>query len=97
MTYPQEIHINPTYANVYLAQTAKFTCYASGYNVSYQWKIGSGSFPSKVTGVNSKILAIPNVRLFDENTYSCVAKNKGGHAQSEVARLTVIGMHNDYA
>ena len=94
--YPQQLHINPTFANVYLAQTAKFTCFASGYNVSYQWTIGSGSFRSKVTGINSKILVIPNVGLFDENTYSCVASNEGGYALSEIARLTVIGMHDNY-
>ena len=92
--YPQQLHIIPATANVYLAQTAKFICFANGYNANYQWEIGSGSFHSKVTGINSNILVIPDVELSDENTYTCSASNEGGHLQSKVARLTVIGMHD---
>ena len=91
--HPQQLHINPTFANVYLAQTAKFTCFVSGYNVSYQWKIEAGSFHSKVTGINSNILVIPDVELSDENIYTCSASNEGGRVQSKGARLTVIGMY----
>ena len=92
--YPQQLHINPTFANVYLAQTATFICFASGYNVSYQWTIGSGSFHRKVTGINSNMLVIPDVELSDENTYTCSASNEGGQSESKVAWLTVTGMHD---
>ena len=95
--YPQQLHINPTFGNAYLAQTAKFTCFATGFNISYQWIIGSGSFHSKVTDINSKILVIPNIGLFDENTYICAASNEGGRVESKVAQLTVLGMHDYYS
>jgi len=59
--------------------------------VSYEWTIGSGSFPSKVTGINTNILVIPDVRSSDDNTYTCVASNEGGNVSSNTARLTVTG------
>ena len=68
---------------------------ATGYNVSYQWTIGSGSFPSKVTSINSNTLVIPNVRSSDDNTYTCVASNQGGSVSSNAAKLTVTGMTNN--
>ena len=64
------------------------------YNISYQWIIGSGSFPSKVTGINNNTLVIPSVELSDDNTYSCVASNEAGGVSSEVAELTVLGMQD---
>ena len=84
--------IHPTPQHVNLTQTAIFTCNATGYNVSYEWTIGSGSFPSKVIGINSDTLVIPDVRSFDDNTYTCVASNEGGNASSNATTLTVIGM-----
>ena len=82
---------HPSSQSVDLTQTAIFTCNATGYNVSYQWTIGTGSFPNKVTGINSNILVIPNVRSSDNNTYTCVASNEGGNVSSNVAQLTVTG------
>ena len=82
----------PTPQDVDLTQTAIFTCNATGYNVSYQWTIGSGSFPSKVTGINSNKLIIPDVRSSDDNTYICVASNKEGNVSSNATKLTVTGM-----
>ena len=79
-------------ASVDLTQTATFTCSATGYNVSYKWTIGSGSFPSKMTGINTNTLVIPDVRSSDDNTYTCVASNEGGSVSSNGARLTVTGM-----
>ena len=81
----------PSSQNVNLTQTATFICSATGYNVSYQWTIGSGSFPNKVTGINSNTLVIPNVRSFDDNTYTCVVSNRGGTRRNG-GRLTVTGM-----
>jgi len=86
------ITTHPSPKSVDLTQTATFTCSATGYNVSYQWIIGSGSFPDKVTGINSNILVIPDVRSSDDNTYTCVASNEGGSVSSNAAQLTVTGM-----
>ena len=68
-----------------------FTCNATGYNVSYQWRIGSGSFSSKVRGTNSNTLIIPDVTSFDENEYICVVSNEAGSVLSRTANLTVTG------
>ena len=85
---------HPISQQVDLAQIATFTCNAIGGNVNYQWRIGSGSFPIKVTGINSNTLVIPDVRSSDDNTYTCVASNEGGNVSSNATRLTVTG--NDY-
>ena len=85
------IATHPSSQSVDLTQAATFTCNATGYNVSYQWTIGSGSFPNKVTGINSNTLVIPNVRSSDNNTYACVASNEGGSVSSNAAQLTVTG------
>ena len=90
-TYPVFV-IHPTPQHVNLTQTAIFTCNATGYNVSYQWTIASGSFPNKVIGINSDTLVIPDVRSSDDNTYTCVASNEGGNASSNATKLTVTGM-----
>ena len=82
----------PSSQNVCLRQTATFTCSATGYNVKYQWTIGSGSFSSKVTGINTNILVIPDVRSSDDNTYSCTISNDGGSVTSNPVQLTVSGM-----
>ena len=82
---------HPLSQSVDLTQTATFTCNATGYDVSYQWTIGSGSFPNKVTDINSNILVIPNVRSSDDNTYTCVTSNEGGNISSNAAHLTVTG------
>ena len=75
-----------------LAENISLQCTAIGYEVtSYMWIIGSGSFPNKVTGINSNTLVIPNVRSSDDNTYTCVASNVGGSGNN-TTRLTVTGM-----
>ena len=82
---------HPSSQSVNLTQTATFTCNATGYNVSYQWTIGSGLFPYKVTDINSNTLVIPDVRSSDNNTYTCVTSNEGGSVSSNAAQLTVTG------
>ena len=85
----------PSPQSVNLTQTATFTCFATGYDVQYEWTIGSGSFPSKVTGINTNTLVIPDVRSSDDNTYGCVVSNEGGSrgaGSQAVVRLTVTGM-----
>ena len=82
---------HPSSKYIYPTQTATFTCNASGYNISYQWRIGSGSFPNKVMGIQSNTLVIPDVRSSDENTYMCIASNEAGSVSSRTANLTLTG------
>ena len=84
--------IPPSTQIVELTQTATFTCSATGHNVSYKWTIGSGSFPSKVTGINTNTLVIPDVRSTDVNNYCCTISNDGGSVTSDPIQLTVTGM-----
>ena len=84
--------IQPSSLSVDLLQTAIFTCSATGYNMKYQWTIGIGSFPSKVTGINTNTLVIPDVRSSDDNIYTCTISNDGGSVTSNPAKLTVTGM-----
>ena len=87
-----EITIHPLSQTVNLTQTAVFKCSATGFNVSYQWTIGSGSFPNKVTGINSDNLVIPDVRSSDVNGYTCVISTNGHTVSANAAQLTVAGM-----
>jgi len=88
-----EFVTRPSPQSVDLTQIATFTCSVTGYNVQYEWRIGSGSFPGKVTGINTNTLVIPDVRSSDGNTYSCIVLNEAGSrgGRSSV-RLTVTGM-----
>ena len=74
-----------------ISQTATFKCNAAGYNISYYWTIGSGSFPSKVIGINSNTLIIPHLRSSDDNLYTCEASNLGGQVNRS-KQLTVTGI-----
>ena len=50
---------------------------------------------SKVTGINTNTLVIPDVRSSDDNTYNCVVSNEGGSrgiSSRGAVRLTVTGM-----
>ena len=84
--------MHPLPQTINLTQSATFMCSAIGYHIQYKWIIGSGSFSSKVTGINTNTLVIPDVRSCDDNTYICVASNEGGNASSNGAKLTVTGM-----
>ena len=77
--------------NLDISQTAMFKCNAAGYNISYYWTIGSGSFPSKVTGMNSNTLIIPHLRSSDDNLYTCEASNIGGQVNRS-KQLIVTGI-----
>ena len=83
---------HPSPKNVELTQCAKMTCSTTSYAVCYQWTIESGSFSSKVTGINSDTLVIPDVRTSDDNIYTCTISNDGGSVTSNPAKLTVTGM-----
>ena len=81
--------MNPV--TVDLEGNATLTCKATGENISYKWTIGSGSFPTNVTGVNTTTLVILNVSSSADNTYTCEASNEGGSDSSDV-KLTITGM-----
>ena len=87
--------LEPFSQSLYLSQTATFTCFATGHEVKYQWTIGSGSFPSKVTGIHHTTLVIPNITLSDTNYYTCVAINEGGNISSSTTRLIVLGSYDN--
>ena len=80
--------------NVELTETTTLGCFALGYNISYQWIIGSGSFPSKITGIYSSTLVIPDVRSSDENTYTCMATTYKGCVSSNDTQLMVTGTYD---
>ena len=93
----------PSPQEVDLTQKATFMCSATGDDVKYEWTIGSGSFPAKVTGIYTNTLVIPDVRSSDDNTYLCSISNDGGSVSSDPVQLTVTGMnvllyilHNQY-
>ena len=77
---------------VSLTETASITCSASEYNVSYQWIIESGSFPSKATGIYNNTLVIPNITSSDENTYTCKVTTQEGCVSSSTTQLITKGM-----
>jgi len=82
----------PSSQGVDLTKTATFTFTATGDSVNYDWKIGLGSFPSKVTGINTNTLVITDVRSSDDNTYCCAISNAKGSVTSEPVQVTVTGI-----
>ena len=84
--------LEPFSQSAYLSQTVIFNCFATGHEVKYQWIIGSGSFPSKVIGINSSTLVIPDVKLSDVNYYTCAASNERGNVSSSANKLNILGM-----
>jgi len=94
---PPKMGMPPISESAELTQTAIFTCSATGYNVSYHWTTGSGSFPSNANGINTNTLRITSVRSSNDDTYTCVASNEGGIISSHPARLTVTGMTKNNA
>ena len=81
----------PVSQHVNLTQNAVFICNATGYKVSYNWTIGTGSFPNKVIDITNNVLVIPDVRSSDENQYCCIYSNVKCVKQICV-NLTVKGM-----
>jgi len=49
-----------------------------------------------VSGANSNMLRITNIAESDEGVYKCVASNKGGQVESDVATVTVYGEYVCY-
>jgi len=90
-TPPQANCVHPLTKDVSLTETVRLECSATGRNVQYQWKLKSGSFPSKVTGINTNTLVIPDVRSSDNNRYSCVASNEGGSIFAAIIQFRITG------
>ena len=75
--------------HVDLGQDVMLTCNATGGNIKYKWKNGSGSFDDY--GVTDRTMVITDVKLSDNSTYTCMASNEGGNVTSNVT-LIVNGM-----
>jgi len=84
--------MQPISQSVNLLESVSFTCNAAGYNVTYEWTANQHSIPSKVIGMHTDTLVIPNVISSDSQRYRCVARNKGGTVSSQPFGLTVTGM-----
>ena len=84
--------MNPKVVHVDLEENVTLTCNATGDNIKYEWKNGSGSFDDgKVSGVNTNSLVITRIRLSDNSTYICMASNKRENVSSNIT-LIVTGM-----
>ena len=62
-------------------------CNARGTNIVYQW-MKDGVL---ISAADSNVLEITNITESQEGVYKCVASNKGGMIQSNLATLTVYG------
>ena len=94
---------DPTSVVVFEATMATLSCEAYSSNISgiiYEWKRVNGGL---VNGVNSLTLTIPSVTQDDEDEYYCTASygvyvNGTSYvAESERARITVIGKHRTHS
>ena len=88
--------IQPQSLSVDLLQTARLTCSATDHKARYQWTMESGSFPTKVTGISTNTLVIPDVRSSDDNTYFCAIIDDKTNVTSNPAKLTVTGTNIQY-
>ena len=63
-------------------------------NFIYQWrKRDSSSLPDKVSGVNERVLTIPNANESDSGLYYCTVTNEWDRSlESADVLLTVFGM-----
>ena len=56
----------------------------------YQWTKNDILIPD----ATSRMLRITNITESDEGVYKCVASNKGGKDESDVATITVYGEYS---
>ena len=92
------VEVVPEYSEIGRGKTAIFTAMANGISTTensfkYQWrKRDSNSLPSKVLGVNERILTIPNVNASDGGQYYCNVTNEwGSSVESDDVTLTIYG------
>ena len=83
-------------------QTVTLNATASGIstnksNFIYQWrKRDSSSLPNKVSGVNGRVLTIPNANESDSGLYYCTVTNEWDRSlESANVLLIVFGMYVD--
>ena len=79
---------NPDDDTVFIGQSTQLTCRALGTDIVYQW-MKDGIV---VSGANSNMLRITNIKESDEGVYKCVVRNRGGQVESTAATITVYGM-----
>jgi len=80
-----QILTHPNDATVFIGQSTQLTCGALGTDIVYQW-MKDGVV---VSGAISNMLKITNIEESDEGVYKCVASNKGGQVESDIATVTV--------
>ena len=88
---PKIVFFSPVQTVSLTTKNVMLKCVSIGYNVQYLWKNGSGSSLSKVTGTNTNVLVIPDVRSIHGIIYTCVASNEGGNVTRNI-HLNVTGM-----
>ena len=67
-------------------ESVSFTCEAEGAT-SYRWEKQGGDISSDVTGVNTSVLTIRNIKPDNTGYYRCVASNASGSSFSKYAAL----------
>ena len=68
------------------------TCVASGAdNLKYQWmRMGKKTIPSRVRGVRSNTMIIPNIMVNDSGLYKCVVSSGNVSVISKVGNVSVL-------
>lgn len=80
-----KIIINPFKATTSLGLNAKFSVYAIGDDLTYQWKKNGTS----ITGATSSELLLTNVSTADVASYTVVVSNQFGSVTSKAASLAI--------
>lgn len=71
--------------NVCQGETLELMVFASGSNITYQWKKGS----ENIAGANSSYFRIENVSESQDGNYSCVVTNSHGSVTSETTSVSI--------
>ena len=69
-------------------QSVNLTCDATGTDIVYQW-MRNGVI---ISGDNSGVLRINEIKRSDDGVYQCIVSNKGGNVTSNPAMIRVYGM-----
>lgn len=95
------IQEDPTDQQVDLGMMATLICEAFGIpDPGYTWyRITDNSMMATAVELNSRVRSVNGTLTFnptvrdDAGMYRCFAENKHGEAPSQLASLTIIGMH----
>ena len=84
--------MNPEDRVVAVGTNVTLTCAASGAdNLKYQWmRMGKKAMPSRVRGVRSNTLIIPNIMVDDSGLYKCAVSSGNVSVTSKVGNVSVL-------